>query len=403
MKDADFVRLNDLIKSHETGRTGRLYYLATPPQFFSPIALALGKAGMLAETDAWRRVVIEKPFGTNLETARVLNKTLHQVLQEKQIYRIDHYLGKETVQNILVFRFGNAIFEPVWNHKFIDHVQITVAEQVGVEHRAAYYEKAGILRDMFQNHLMQLLSLIAVEPPDTLKHEDLHKRKLEVLRAIRPIAQEDVAKETIRGQYHGYLQEPGVAPDSQTATYAAVRLFIDNPRWKDVPFIIRSGKELSDKVTEIVIQFICTPYAVYPMQPTEQIVPDMLSFCIQPDEGVYLRFEAKVPDTSAETRSVEMEFHYNSTFGPTSIPEAYERLILDALHGDLTLFTSDEEAEQAWKFIDPIIDGWQSSSTGSAPPLEVYEPGSWGPESSARLFEKPERTWHIACGKQQDI
>lgn len=397
---ADFTRLKETLERQEQPGTGRLYYLATPPPFFTSIVDGLGQAGMVDQQQGWRRVVIEKPFGSDLDSARKLNKDLHRVLEENQIYRIDHYLGKETVQNILVLRFANTIFEPVWNNKYIDCVEISVAEEVGVEHRAGYYEKAGVLRDMFQNHLLQLLTLVALEPPETLKHNDLHARKMQVLHAIRPIAPEACAQETVRGQYHGYHDEPGVAPDSQTPTFAALRLSIDTPRWEGVPFFLRSGKKLAEKSSEIILQFKCPPFAVEPMPPSNSITPDMLSICIQPDEGVYLRFEAKVPDTVEETRSVEMEFHYSAAFGPTSIPEAYERLILDALHGDLTLFTRDDQAEQAWKLIDPIIEGWNNPQNA---PLEIYEPGSWGPEGAEALLNREGFHWHIACGKLQDI
>lgn len=397
---ADYQKLKDRLHSIEKGPVGRIYYLATPPQFFPDIALNLGQAGLTDEKDGWRRLVIEKPFGSDLKSAQELNKTLHKVLAESQIFRIDHYLGKETVQNLLVFRFANTIFEPVWNSEYIDNIQISVLEEVGVEHRGGYYDKAGVMRDMFQNHILQLLMLVAIEPPDTFRHEDLHKRKLEVLNALRPIKGSDVAENTVRGQYEGYRQEPNVASDSHTATYAAIRAFIDNPRWKGVPFYLRSGKNLNKKCTEIIIQFDCPKYAVFPLPPMEEIIPNIMAICIQPDEGIFLRFEAKVPDTEADMRSVEMEFHYSDSFSGTKIPEAYERLILEAIQGDHTLFNQDDLTEKSWKWIDPILEEWQNKN---AMPLESYEPGSWGPESADLLIHQDGCDWQITCGEENKV
>ena len=394
----DFQRLEDQLKRLENGPTDRIYYLATPPTFFTAISSNLGQAGMLDEAQGWRRVVIEKPFGSDLASAETLDRTLHTVLRENQIFRIDHYLGKETVQNLLVFRFANTVFDPIWCNDYIDHVQISVAEEEGVGHRAGYYDKAGVLRDMFQNHLLQLLTMIAIDPPDTLKHEDLHARKMEVLKALRPITGESIKENTVRGQYQGYRQEPDVPADSETATYGAMRVFIDNDRWSGVPFYLRSGKSLNKKATEIIIQFTCPQFAVFPMPPAEEITPNILAFCIQPDEGIFQRFEAKVPDTEADMRSVEMEFHYSSAFGPSSIPEAYERLLLDVVQGDHTLFTQDDTTEIAWRWIDPIIQSWESNDR-NAPPLETYQPGSWGPDGAANLIGRDKREWLITCGQ----
>lgn len=399
VQTADYEKLRQRLDTLESGPSGRIYYLATPPAFFGPITKELGQAGMIKEDNGWRRVVIEKPFGSNLQTARELNKTLHQVLDENQIFRIDHYLGKETVQNILVFRFANTIFEPIWNRKYIDNVQISVLETVGVGHRAGYYDKAGVLRDMFQNHILQLLMLIAIEPPSTLKQRDLHDRKIEVLKALQPLTGADVAKNTVQGQYKGYLKEPGVAPHSRTPTYAALRVFIDHPRWEGVPFFLRSGKSMTKKCTEIIIQFKCPPTIVEPMPPTETVTPNILAMCIQPDEGIFLRFEAKVPDTEADMRSVEMEFHYSESFGTSSIPEAYERLLLEIMQGDHTLFTRDETTELAWKFIDPIIAAWDSPN---AQPLEIYDQGSYGPSSADKLMSRDDWHWLVTCGQHDD-
>jgi glucose-6-phosphate 1-dehydrogenase len=395
----DFETLKSQLQTVEKGPVGRIYYMATPPQFFPAIAMNLGQTGLNIEDEGWRRILIEKPFGSDLNTARELNNTLHKVFHEAQIFRIDHYLGKETVQNLMVFRFANTIFEPVWNSEYIDHVQISVLEEVGVEHRGGYYDKAGIIRDMFQNHILQLLMLVAIEPPDTFRYKDLHARKMEVLKMLRPIKGKDVDINTVRGQYKGYRQEPGVDPNSHIATFAAIRAFIDNPRWKGVPFYLRSGKSLMKKCTEIIIQFDCPKYAVIPLPPSEKIIPNILAICIQPDEGIFLRFEAKVPDTEADIRSVEMEFHYSASFGGTTIPDAYERLILEAIQGDHTLFNPDDVTELSWKWIDPILERWQDPKT---PPLEQYEPHTWGPNTADLLMRQDGCEWQITCGKHDN-
>ncbi len=344
----------------------------------------------MREDSGWRHVVIEKPFGTDLESARALNAQIHQVLGEDQIYRIDHYLGKETVQNILMFRFANTIFEPLWNRNYIDHVQITVAENVDVGHRAGYYDGVGVLRDMFQNHLMQLLTLVAMEPPASFDADALRNEKVKVLRSINPITPDEVAGETVRAQYCGYCETEGVAPDSITPTYAALRFVIDNWRWKGVPFYLRSGKALAEKLTQIIIQFKEPPHTMFPLPPGKQVTPDMLVLYLHPDEGIHLRFEAKVPDTVAEMRSVDMEFHYADSFGLTAIPEAYERLLLDALQGDAALFTRADEVETAWGLIDPIIQAWKQTDK---PPLASYDPGTWGPPTADELLARDGRAW----------
>ncbi len=393
-KTADFKTLDSRLDELEGGPCHRLYYLATAPMFFPIIPARLGEAGMAHHAEVGRRIVVEKPFGHDLKSAEALNKALHAVFDESQIYRIDHYLGKETAQNILFFRFANTLFETAWNRNYIDHVQITVAETVDVGHRAAYYDHAGVLRDMFQNHLMQLLALLAMEPPGSFDADAIRNEKVKIFSALRPIAPEMVGKQTVRGQYKGYRQAEGVDPESQTATYAALRLYIDNWRWQDVPFYLRSGKALSDKSTEIVIQFRRPPHLMFPLPPDTSITPNRLSICIQPDEGIHFSFEAKVPDTVAEMRSVLMDFSYQELFGPRSIPEAYERLLLDALHGDASLFTRSDGIELAWKFIDPIIAGWQSKN---APSLETYAPGSVGPRSARKFIERDGREWMQSC------
>jgi glucose-6-phosphate 1-dehydrogenase len=374
----------------------RLYYLSLAPSLYEKAIKSLGEAGMVNEGPGWRRVVMEKPFGSDLASAQKLNQVVHSVFQEDQVFRIDHYLGKETVQNLLVFRFGNTIFEPLWNRNYIDHVQITVAETVSVEERGDYYDKAGVLRDMFQNHLLQLLTLVAMEPPYKFEADALRNEKVKVLNSIRRIKPEEVGYHTVHAQYRGYRDEPGVAPDSRTPTYAALRLYVDNWRWQGVPFYLRSGKSLADKTTEIIIQFRCPPYLLFPLQPGEDMSANMLAICVQPDEGFHLEFQAKTPDAGLEMRPVNLEFHYQSAFGGQAIPEAYERLLLDALHGDASLFTRSDEIEEAWEIIDSIIAGLNRPAT---PPPYQYEPGSWGPEQADRLLALDGRTWLRGCGK----
>jgi glucose-6-phosphate 1-dehydrogenase len=350
---------------------------------------------MVAEDNGWRRVVIEKPFGHDLQSAVALNESVYQVLDESQIYRIDHYLGKETVQNIMVFRFANSLFEPVWNRNYIDHVQITAAETVDVGHRAEFYDGVGVVRDMMQNHMLQLLALVAAEPPASFDANALRNEKVKVLRAIRPWQPEEVAKHTVRGQYRSYRDAEGVDPNSQTATYAAIRFYIDNWRWQGVPFYLRSGKALAKKFTEITIFFKEPPHLMFPMPANAKIANNSLSICIQPDEGINFSFQAKVPDTPADMRTVNMTFHYDSAFGPQAIPEAYERLLLDILKGDPSLFSRGDSIELAWSLIDPILDGWNSEY--SPPMAYFYESGSWGPVEADRLLEQDSARWTQGC------
>lgn len=392
----EYEKLNDFLEAWK-GETGnRIYYMATPPDVFPKIIDLLGDTKQLKEANGWRRVVIEKPFGTDLKSAQKLNEQIHRVLKESQIYRIDHYLGKETVQNILVSRFANTIFEPLWNRNYIDHVEITVAEKVGVEHRGKFYDKVGILRDMFQNHLLQLTALVAMEPPVSFEATSLRNEKVKVLSAIDPMSDEDIVKATVRGQYQGYHEEEGTSKDSMTATYGAVRLFIDNWRWQGVPFYLRSGKSLKEKLSQVVIEFKRPPHLLFPSEERE-MTPNMLVLFLQPDEGVHWRFEAKVPDTVAQLRSVDMEFHYEDSFGKTALPDAYERLLLDTITGDASLFTRADEVETAWGIIDPIIKAWEANKE----PLARYKPGTWGPKESDELLAQDGRSWSMWDGHVQ--
>jgi glucose-6-phosphate 1-dehydrogenase len=385
---ADFKRLKSFISQWESGSANRMYYMATPPEIFPNIIDLLGLTGQLQENGGWRRVVIEKPFGTDLASARSLNLQIHKTLNENQIYRIDHYLGKETVQNILVARFANTIFEPLWNRNYIDHVEITVSEQVGVEHRAGYYDTVGVVRDMFQNHLLQLTSLVAMEPPASFDANALRNEKVKVLSSIPPIQGEAVLSNSVLGQYEGYREEDGVKADSVTPTYAALRLQIDNWRWQGVPFYLRSGKRLAEKTSQIIIEFKQPPHLLFP-KTDGRMRSNMLVLYLQPDEGIHWRFEAKVPDTAVDMRSVDMEFHYADSFGKTSIPESYERLLLDALTGDASLFTRADEVETAWGLIDPILASWETQKTKPC----TYEPGSWGPAEADTMIAREQRSW----------
>jgi len=375
-----------------------LFYLATPPQAYLDLVEALGRGGLVDDRNGWRRVIVEKPFGSDLETAHQLNAALHRHLREEQIYRIDHYLGKETVQNVLFFRFANSIFEPIWNRNYIDQVQITVAESVGVEHRGRFYDSVGVLRDVFQNHVLQLLAMMAMEPPASFDPEALRDERQKVLQAARPIPVLEAARHTVRGQYQGYLQEDGVDPRSQTATFGAVRMHIDNWRWHGVPFYLRSGKRLAAKTTQVNILFKAVPHLMFPLLPGESIRPNALFLCLQPDEGIHLRFEVKEPDSMQRFRSVDMEFHYAEDFGADAIPEAYERLLLDALNGDPSLYTRADSIELAWTLVDPILQGWERPG---ALPLLTYGPGTWGPPEADALLTRRRRAWSTDCVRHE--
>jgi len=398
-----FVRLRTVLAEldRDRGTAGnRLYYLATPSTQFPVIATGLAGAGLNRPTsdDAFVRIVIEKPYGHDRTSAAELDATVHSAFDESQVYRIDHYLGKETVQNVLALRFANAIFEPVWNRRYVDHVQITVAESLGVGHRGGFYEGAGALRDIVQNHVMQVLALTAMEPPASFDAQGIRDEKVKALRAVEVVSADDVARDVVRAQYQrgwsggvempGYREEEGVSPHSQTETYVAMRLRVDNWRWAGVPFYLRTGKCLPKRATEVAMQFHSVPHL--PFDLPEKLAPDALVLRIQPDEGITLRFGAKVPGQSFRVRSVSMDFFYGAAFLEET-PEAYERLILDALLGDPTLFIRSDEVEHAWRICDPILSAWEEGRA----PLARYEAGSWGPNEADDLLESEDRQWRI--------
>ena len=395
----------DLLDEEKGTQGNRIFYLATPPTTYSEIIHQLGGAGLArpqnsnGNEESWTRLVIEKPFGRDLASAQKLNRELARIFRENQIYRIDHYMGKETVQNLLAFRFANGIFEPLWNQKYIDHVQVVVAESLGIGTRAEYYEESGAIRDMVQNHIMQVLCLTAMEPPVAFDADAIRDEKVKVMRAIPLFTTEQVAKNTVRGQYTagvvegepvvGYKEEPGVAPNSTTETYVALKLFIENWRWADVPFYIRTGKRLPKRCTEVTIQFKRVPHQLYKPSETKGLVPNRLTIRIQPNEGITLKFAAKVPGAARHLSSVDMDFSYASAFG-IQPPEAYERLIADCMLGDSTLFIRRDEVEASWRIVDCIINAWKNMPADT---LYPYPAGTWGPPEADALIENDGRTW----------
>ncbi|MFN2391299.1 MAG: glucose-6-phosphate dehydrogenase [Pyrinomonadaceae bacterium] len=376
------------------------YYLATPPQLFANVAGKIHKNGLAKEENGnWRRFIFEKPFGRDLESAKNLNHQLLKILKEKQIYRIDHYLGKETVQNILVFRFGNSIFEPIWNRNFVDHVQITVAETLGVEMRGGYYDTAGALRDMIPNHIFQLITLTAMEPPVSFEADAVRDEQAKILQAIQPFSPEDVLQAAVRGQYDGgetdgkkaqsYREEANVAPESSTETYAALKLSIDNWRWGNVPFYVRTGKRLPAKHTEIVIQFKKAPFMLFRNTLIERLTTNRIVIHIQPDEGIALHFGAKLPGPVVNMGAVDMDFNYLEHFGK-QVSTGYERLLYDCMTGDATLFQRADMVEASWEIVSPILDVWQAIPARDFP---NYESGTWGPKEADELLEQDGRHW----------
>ncbi len=387
----------------EQGTEGnRLFYLATPPSFFPVVVNHLGAAGLARPNTAgkhWTRIVVEKPFGCDLASARDLSRTITSIFREDQVYRIDHYLGKETVQNLLVFRFANGIFEPIWNRRYIDHVQITVAEDLGVEGRGSYYEESGLVRDMIQNHVLQLMSLVAMEPSATFRAEEVRDEKAKVLRAVRPIPSQRVSEFTVRGQYRegavkgskvaAYRSEPKVSPRSTTETFAALKFYIDNWRWAGVPFYLRSGKRMAKRASEIAIHFRQVPHVLFRGSPREQIEPNLLIVHIQPDEGFSLRFGAKVPGPVMQIQPVTMNFRYTEAFA-ASPPTAYEALLLECMVGDATLFNREDAVELCWELVDPIIGSWTRDGENG---LAFYASGSWGPAEADAFIAADGRSW----------
>jgi glucose-6-phosphate 1-dehydrogenase len=408
---AGFQVLKDLLIDidNEHGTSGNyLYYLATAPTLFSTCIHQLGDIGLTAEEDGrrWRRVIVEKPFGRDFESARALNADLQRVLTEPQIYRIDHYLGKETVQNILAFRFSNGIFEPIWNRNYIDHVQITAAETVGVEKRGGYYEGAGTLRDMVPNHLFQLLCLTAMEPPVSFDANIVRDEQAKILKALQPYEDRDVLIRAVRGQYGGsygsavgYRQEPMVSPTSRTETYVALKLFIDNWRWADVPFYVRTGKRLAKRVTEIVVQFKRAPFVLFRRTAVDRLEPNRLVLHLQPEEGISLSFGAKYPGPVVRLGAVNMAFNYADHFNATP-QTGYERLLYDCMLGDATLFQRSDMVETGWKVVAPIQNVW-----GALEPREFpnYATGSWGPDAAVELLEKDGRHWYTAPAPRERV
>jgi glucose-6-phosphate 1-dehydrogenase len=404
--ESEFGKLKEKL-ADLCGRSGIdenfIFYLATPPGIYMEIAGSLGAVGLNRQNNGWKRIIVEKPFGSDLESARRLNRNLQRYFRENQIYRIDHYLGKETVQNVLALRFSNGIFEPLWNSRYVNHVELTSAENIGIEGRGSYYDNAGALRDMVQNHMLQLTGLIAMEPPARFDPDTVRDETLKVFQSLRPMSPEDISRNVIRGQYtestvrgdkvKGYRNEKDVAPDSRTETYVAMKFYIDNWRWGGVPFYIRSGKRLPTRVTEVVINFKKTPHYMFARGAGSEVNCNQLVIRIQPDEGILLRFGIKSPGSGFRIENVAMDFHY-SDLDNAVIEDAYERLLLDSMHGDATLYARADAVEACWAFVNPILAEWEDN-----PRLIVYgyPAGTWGPKEAGGIFHEPGLDWRYPC------
>ncbi|HPR61597.1 MAG TPA: glucose-6-phosphate dehydrogenase, partial [Prolixibacteraceae bacterium] len=405
-KKDDYHKLKQRIDSisAEIGAPGNIvFYLSTPPSMYSIIPEHLAAVGLNKENNGFKRIIIEKPFGINLQSARLLNKDLLKYFSENQLYRIDHYLGKETVQNLMVLRFANSLWEPLWNHKYIDHIQITSAEKLGVEKRGGYYDESGALRDMLQNHLLQLVGLVAMEPPTVIEANAIRNEMLKVFQSIRPLDPKNLNENVVRGQYTashiggesvvGYREEEGVNPSSRTETFVAMKLHIDNWRWSGIPFYIRTGKKMPTRATEIVINFRPTPHHLFDSLVNTMNTPNQLIIRIQPDEGILLKMGLKEPGAGFNVKTVNMRFHY-SDLSDSYVPTAYERLLLDCIHGDATLYARGDNVEKAWEIVQPVIDEWDNNPNA---PLHGYPAGTWGPLESESLIKYEASGWRYPC------
>jgi len=378
-------------KTGEIHQPNILYYLSTQPSYYGTVVDGLGHTNHREDNGGWRRLIVEKPFGHDLASARELNRRIHAVFPEEGVYRIDHYLGKETVQNILAFRFGNGIFEPVWNRRYVNHVQITAAESIGVEGRGAYYQEAGALRDMIQNHLLQVMATIAMEPSAVFEPNSVRDERAKLLRSIKIMTPKEVTQYAVAGQYRGFREEPGVNPQAQTDTYAAATFFVDNWRWAGVPFFIRTGKKLAKRSTDIAIQFNAAPLSLFSANATAPSEPNLLILRIQPEEGISLRFLSKQPGSGMRLRPVSMDFNYGASFGERS-PSAYETLLVDAMTGDATLYTRQDMVEASWNVVEPILNDWKNRQFN----FPNYEPGSWGPAAADEMIAHLGHQWRDA-------
>ena len=404
--DQLYDQINDLVTNHEDYPSNVAFYMALRPSEFGEVIEKLGNSGMINQTHGWRRVVIEKPFGSDLESAQVLERKLHRYLEEKQIYRIDHYLGKGTVQNILVFRFANVMMEPLWNRNYIDHVQITQSEVDGIENRASYYDNAGALRDMMQSHLLQLLTLVAMEPPATMDAESLRDEKVKVLKSIRPVRQSAVRAHAFRAQYgagfvdgkrvNSYLEEKDVPPNSTTETYAAMKLYIDNWRWRDVPFYVRTGKRMAESKSAVSIRFKQPPQRLFVNTVVDQLKPDWLLLGIQPQECLRIEMQVKEPGLEMKPHTVSLDASF--TEKDEERLDAYEDLLLDVIQGDQSLFLRYDEVEWAWRVVDPVLRVWATDRDY----IHTYEAGSWGPQETRRLFDKEDQFWRHSLKPNED-